>query len=323
MRAIEVSEFGGPDVLRLVELPDPVPGPGQVLVDVEVSAVVFVDTFTRAGTGPAAGSLHPPFVPGNGVGGVITALGTGVDPGLAGRRVVTPTGGTGGYAQRVVVAVDGLVDVPDGLPMDQATALLADGRTAILLTGQAAPAPGEWVLIEAAGGGVGILLVQLAHRAGARVIAAAGGDRKLAQAAKLGAVAGVDYRRPDWVQRVREATGGAGVDVLFESVGGDIARDALSLVADGGRRVVFGYSSGAPAAVDPAEQQRRGIQTIGFFGRRWTPEELRGASAEALARAVAGELTPVIGQTYPLARAADAHRDIEARTTLGKTLLLP
>lgn len=161
MRAVWLREFGGPEVLVPGAAPDPVPGEGQVLIDVAHANLTFVETQFRAtGRGPFAGRL--PMIPGNGVGGTVTALGPGADPGWLGRRVVSATGGSGGYAELAAVPAEGLHPVPDGLPLDAATALLADGRTARLLLETAAPAPGERVLVTAAAGGVGTLLVQLA-----------------------------------------------------------------------------------------------------------------------------------------------------------------
>lgn len=321
MRAIEVTRFGPPDVLRPVRVADPVPGPGQVLVEVEAAAVVFADTIVRSGHMPGAGP--PPFIAGNGVGGVVTALGDGVDRRLLGRPVIGPTGGRGGYAERALVGTDALIEVPEGLAVPEATALLADGRTATTLIRQAPPRPGGYVLVEAAGGGVGTLLVQLAVAAGARVIAAASGPAKLELAVTLGAHTGVDYSRADWVDRVRDATGGAGVELVFESVGGAVGRAALELLAPGGRMVVFGRASGTPLHLEPGEAEARGITVVDFFARPHPPQALREASAAALDEALAGRLRPVIGQTYPLERAAAAHEAIEARATTGKTLLLP
>jgi NADPH2:quinone reductase len=260
---------------------------------------------------------------GNGVGGAVTALGDGVDPALLGRRIIGATGGRGGYAQQALVGVDALIEVPAGVAVPDATALLADGRTATILMSEARPRPGGYVLVEAAGGGVGTLLVQLAAAAGARVIAAARGEAKLDLARTLGAHAAVDYDHPDWPERVRAVTGAAGVELVFESVGGTVARAALDLLAPGGHLIVFGQASDSPLHLEPGEAERRGIVVTNFFARPQTPRALRDASAAALGEALAGRLRPVIGQTYPLDRAAAAHEAIEARATIGKTLLLP
>ncbi|MDT0441833.1 zinc-binding dehydrogenase [Streptomyces johnsoniae] len=323
MQAVMLREFGPPDVLRAEEVPDPEPGPGQVLVRADVVGVTFVETQTRAGRGPVAAHRPTlPVIPGNGVGGTVTALGAGADPALLGRRVVTTTGGSGGYAELVAVDAAEPIPVPEGLGTAEATALLADGRTALLLTRVAAPAAGEWVLVEAAGGGVGSLLVQLAAAAGAHVIAAAGGEAKLRLATRLGARAAVDYTRQDWQDRVRDATGGAGLDVVFDGVGGAVGTAAAGLLRPGGRLSTYGLAAGAPSAVDEAEAARRGLTLLGF-GPPPAPADLRALARDALAEAAAGRLRPTIGQTFPLAAAAEAHAAIEARTALGKTLLVP
>ncbi len=167
----EVRRAGG---ARPGEAPDPVPDEGQALIEVEFANITFVETQMRSGNGPAPVKLEPPVIPGNGVGGVVAAVGKGVDDRLVGRRVVSSTGGTGAYAEKAAVDAKGLFDVPDGLALDDAVALLADGRTATMMLSAAGPRPGERVLVEAAAGGVGTLLVQLAKNRDATVVAAAG-----------------------------------------------------------------------------------------------------------------------------------------------------
>ncbi|WP_033222529.1 zinc-binding dehydrogenase [Kitasatospora phosalacinea] len=311
MRAVWLREFGGPEVLVAGDAPDPVPGPGEVLVEVAHANLTFVETQFRAtGLGPFTAAL--PMVPGNGVGGTVTALGPGVDADWLGRRVVSSTGGSGGYAELAAVPADGLHVVPDGLALDAATALLADGRTARLLLETAAPAPGERVLVTAAAGGVGTLLVQLAATAGAHVVAAAGGPRKLALAAELGAAETVDYLRPDWTRDL------APVDLVLDGVGGALGRAAADLLREGGRILSYGLASGSWTDLPAAEAAARALTVLTL---RPTPERTRAATAHALAEAAAHRLRPVIGRRFPLERAADAHRAIESRATLGKTLL--
>ena len=316
MRAVWLQEFGGPEVLVAGEAPDPAAGAGQVVVDVAFANITFVETQLRAGTGPFPVEL--PMIPGNGVGGVVAAAGPGADPARVGTRVVTATGGSGGYAERVAVDADSLVPVPPGLALDAAVALLADGRTALLLVDAARPAPGERVLVEAAAGGVGTLLLQAARAAGARVAGAAGGDRKLAVVRELGAEVAADYRRPGWDAEVRRALGG--VDVVFDGVGGALARAAFGLLEPGGRMVSYGLAGGAWADVGEDEAAARGVTLV--RGVPSTPPALRAATERALARAAAGGWRPIIGQRYPLSGAADAHAAIESRHTIGKTLLV-
>ena len=316
MRAIWLRRFGGPEVLEPAEAPDPEPGPGQVLIDVAFANITFIETQFRAtGSGPYKPDL--PMIPGNGVGGVIAAAGPDVDPAAVGTRVVSATGGSGGYATRVAVDAAAPVPVPDGLALDDAVALMADGRTAVLLTDAAALAAGDRVLVEAAAGGVGSLLVQAAAAAGARVVGAAGGADKLVLARELGAEAAVDYRDPGWTDAVRTAAGG--LDVVFDGVGGEIGRAAFGLLDRGGRMVSFGLASGAWADIAEDDAAARGVTLVA--GLRADPATLRAATVRALADGAAGRWHPVIGQRFPLERAADAHAAIESRTTVGKTLL--
>ena len=300
MRAVVLEEFGPPENLRLADVPAPVPGPGQVLIDVRIANITFIDTQLRAGRSPNPAMVpRLPAILGNGVGGVI-----------AGELVVSTTGGSGGYAERVAVNAETPIPVPAGLTVEDAVALLADGRTAMALIEAVAPQPGETVLVEAAAGGVGSLLVQLARNHGARVIAAVGGPRKQKAAEALGADMAVDYTEPDWASRVPP------VDVVFDGVGGDIAQQAFTLLRPAGRMCMYGAASGSFANVPdtPGRTLIRGVQV--------TPARMRDLTIAALAEAAQGRLRPLIGQTFPLDRAADAHRAIERRETTGKTLLL-
>jgi NADPH2:quinone reductase len=249
---------------------------------------------------------------------VVARVGPQVDPALLGRQVISSTGGAGGYAERARADADGLIPVPDGLDLAQAVALLADGRTAIWLLRAAAVRAGDTVRVEAAAGGVGSLLVQLARNAGARVVAAAGGQRKLRMASQLGASVTVDYTEPGWTDRLLAQLGR--VDVVFDGVGGQVGRAALDLVRDGGRYCGYGMASGAFVEVPEGEAARRGLAVL--RGVRATPQQLRELTCAALVEAAAGRIRPVIGQTFPLERAADAHAAIQARETVGKTLLL-
>jgi NADPH:quinone reductase-like Zn-dependent oxidoreductase len=314
MRVIWLLEHGGPEVLVPGAAPDPDPGPGQVVIDVALANITFVETQMRAGRGPLPVRL--PMIPGNGVGGVVALIGAGVDDRLLGQRVVTSTGGSGGYAERVAVDVAAIFRVPEGLALDAALALLADGRTAAMLVDAARVRSGERVLVEAAAGGVGTLLVQLAKNAGATVVAAAGGDQKLDLARDLGADWTTDYRYEAWAERLRHDFGH--VDVVFDGVGGAIGRAAFGLLKRGGRMLSFGLASGEWAAIQPDDAAERGVTLV---ETSTSPAALRRFTERALAAAAAGRLRAVVGQRFPLERAADAHAAIEARTTMGKTLL--
>jgi NADPH:quinone reductase len=317
MRAVVIREFGPPRVLKLAETDEVRPGPGEVVVDVELASVTFVETQLRAGTPPNPAMLPAlPAILGNGVGGSVAEAGAGVDPGLIGRRVVTGLSGTGGYAERAVASAGALVEV-SGVPLRDAVALLADGRTAFALAARAQLHPGDTVLVEAAAGGVGTLLVQLARNAGARVVALASSQAKLAVAGDLGAEVTVGYGEAGWADRVRLAVGG--VDVVFDGVGGDIGLAAFGLLRPGGRFCPFGLASGrfTPVTAELAAERQVTVLRTAPLSAAENTTLVRGALAEA----AAGRLRPVIGQELDLARAADAHAAIEARATTGKTLL--
>jgi NADPH2:quinone reductase len=307
VRAVVMREFGPPEVLEPAEVAEPEAGPGEVVIEAEYANVTFVETQIRAGRAPHPSMLPAlPVILGNGTGGT-----------AAGRQVVASLNGAGGYAERVAVDASRLIEVPDGVTLRDAVALLADGRTALSLVGRAGLAPGETVLVEAAGGGVGTLLVQLARRAGARVVALAGQPAKLALARDLGADLAVDYRREDWPEQVQIAAGR--VDVVFDGVGGDVGRAAFGLLGAGGRFCPFGMASGSFAPVPPELAEEREVAVL--RGGSMDAGESAALSRAALAEAAAGRLRPVVGQEFDLASAAAAHAAIEARTTIGKTLL--
>ena len=323
MQVVQVTRFGGPEVLVTSEAPDPVAGPGEVVVGVSVVDTLFLDTQLRSGWGREYFTMNPPYVPGGGLAGEVTSVGESVDSSWVGRRVVTDTGESGAYAERAVAPAEGLVPVPDGLGLPEAAALLHDGLMALGLAEVARVRLGEWLLVIAAGGGLGILLVQLAQAAGARVIGAARGERKLDLARELGAEAVVDYSEPGWPERVREATDGAGADVVFDGAGGQIGRAAFEVTARGGRVFAYGAPSGSFAEIDPDEARRREVTVVGLFDLQFdSADEKKRLVERALSEAAAGRIRPVIGQTFPLEKAADAHAAIEARGVIGKTLLL-
>lgn len=312
-----LSEFGPPSVLSPVDIPDPVPSAGQVVVQVGFANITFVETQIRAGRPPNP-AMAPtlPAVLGNGVGGVVSTVGAGADRALVGTRVVATTGGQGGYAQRCAVSAGGLIPIPEHVKVDEGVALLADGRTALALTDAAGPKPGETVLVTAAAGGLGSLLVQLAASAGARVVALAGRPGKLKIARELGAEVGVDYLQPDWTATVNSEVGS--VDVVYDGVGGQIGRDAFGLLAASGRYAGFGMASGSYAAIPAGARPDVTRLTFGPV----TPEQSAQLTRRALGLAASGALRAVIGQRFPLDKAADAHAAIEARATIGKTLLV-
>ncbi|MGI5204642.1 zinc-binding dehydrogenase [Spirillospora sp. CA-108201] len=322
VRVVQALRFGDPEVLVPGEAPDPVAGAGRVVVDVAVAGVTFVETQIRRGVDKWHTRPSLPYVPGGLVAGHVSSVGARVDPDWLWRRVIAGTGESGGFAERAVAKVEDLFAVPDGLGLPEAIALHSDGSTAQGLTEKAGIGPGDWVLVEAAAGGVGSLLVQLARSVGARVVGAARGARKLDLLRELGVDTAVDYSEPSWTKRVLEATDGAGPDVVFDGVGGQIGRAAFEVTARGGRFSVHGASSGEVTLIDSAEARSKGVKVIGIeqlfdFG----PNVARWAE-QMMSQAAAGLVRPVIGQTFPLERAADAHAAIEDRTAVGKTLLL-
>jgi len=308
-----MREFGPPEVLEPADVAEVRAGPDEVVIDVEFANVTFVETQVRAGRPPHPSMLPAlPAILGNGVGGTV-----GDASPWSGLRVVASLNGSGGYAERAVATASALIRVPEELAMRDAVALLADGRTALALAGHADLGAGETVLVEAAGGGVGTLLVQIARRSGTRVVALASQPRKLALARDLGADVTVDYSQDGWERQVRALAGE--VDVVFDGVGGDIGLAAFGLLRAGGRFCPFGMASGSFAPVTPDLAQASQVTVRRGAGAN--PEELVALARTALAEAAAGRLRPVVGQEFELADAARAHAAIETRQTVGKTLL--
>jgi NADPH2:quinone reductase len=331
MRAIVVREFGGPEVLRMEEVPSPVPEAGQLLVEVGAAGIQFVETQTRTGVLQGISPVAPrelPWVPGREVAGVVVAVGEGVRPGeWLGRRVagLTPGGG-GGYASFALVEAATAHQLTDTLGYPEAVSLLGTGRTALGLVELAEVGKGDTVLIESAAGAVGILALQLARAAGAeRIIGLARGAEKLALVREFGADEAIDYGHEDWARQVREAAPD-GVDVVFDAIGGEIGAQAAELLADGGRFVIFGFSGGAMTNLDPEVMAARGIRSLSYFG---PPTGARGPevqlrqSRDVFAAVAEGRLRPFVGRSFPLERAAAAHEAITARATVGKTVLEP
>ncbi|MCP2167144.1 zinc-binding dehydrogenase [Goodfellowiella coeruleoviolacea] len=326
MRAVVLHEFGPPAHLRVADVPTPVPAAGEVAVQVAAVGVQFLETQVRAGTMRGAlGGAPLPVILGKEIAGQVTEVGPGGDISLIGARVLASTTGLGGYAETAVVPAGSLVPVVDNVGLPEAVALYRYGVTAQGLVGAARVSAGDRVLVLAAAGAVGTILVQLLKRAGATVVAAARGERKLALLRELGADHVVDYTLTNWAGQARDAVGGS-LDVVFDHVGGPLGRESFELLTPAsGRQIAFGFSSGTPLDVRPMELVGRGLTLTGFSaGHLWSrPALARDLATEVLQLAAAGQLTPVIGQRFPLERAADAHAAIEARETVGKTLLIP
>jgi NADPH2:quinone reductase len=313
MKAIQIEEFGGPEVLSHVEVPDPTPGEGEVLVEVSRAGINFADTHATRDDYLAKQSL--PLIPGGEVSGRTED----------GRRVAALLM-TGGYAEKVAVHEAALIPVPDEVDDDQAAALLLQGLTAMALVQRCARIEeGETILVEAAAGGTGSLSVQLAKRAGAKVIGLASSEEKRALVERLGADAAIDSRSPDLRDAILEANGGERVDAVLHMSGGDAFDAQLSALAPMGRMVVFGIASREQRDVSTAALLRGSKAVIGFWlvhllARRDLAAPMIG---ELLAAVAAGDLEVTVGDVYPLSEAARAHEDIIARRTSGKLLLDP
>jgi NADPH2:quinone reductase len=313
VKAIQIEEFGGPEVLRLVDVPDPQPSDGEVVIDVARAGVNFADTHVKKNDYLAEQTL--PMIPGGEVSGRTAD----------GRRVAALLAG-GGYAQRVAVPEAWLVPLPDAVSDDQAAALLLQGLTTHALVHRCARLePGETVAVEAAAGGTGSLAVQLAKRAGASVIALASSPDKRELAAGLGADATVDSRSDDLRQEILEANGGAQVDAVLQMSGGEAFEQELRALAPFGRMVTFGIASRQENEVRTGHLLRNSRAVIGFWLMHLVPrrDEMGAMIADLLSAVVEGELEVVVGGVYPLSEARRAHEEIAARRTSGKLLLDP
>jgi NADPH:quinone reductase len=315
VKAIQITEFGGPEVLRLSEVPDPEPSDGEVLVRVARAGINFADTHQRRDDYLAR--AHLPLIPGGEVSGT-TPDGTRVAALVAG----------GGYAELIAIPRAHLVPVPDEVSDDQAAALLLQGLTAwTTLRNSAHLASGESVVVHAAGGGVGTLAVQLAKRMGAgRVIAVASTAQKRELAQRLGADAGVDSGADDLEAAILEANEGNRVDVVLEMAGGKAFDASYAALAPFGRLVTYGIASREPNQVVTADLMRTSRAVIGFWLVNMVasrPDLLREGIGELLGAVASGELEVVIGGVYPLGDAVRAHEDIQGRRTHGKLLLDP
>jgi len=313
VKAIQISEFGGPEVLELVELPDPEPANGEVLVEVARCGVNFADTHTRENTYLAKAEL--PLVPGGEISGTTTD----------GRRVAALTM-NGGYAERIALPEAALVPVPDGVSDEVAAGLLLQGLTAHSLIHRCARLEaGESVAIHGAAGGTGTLAIQLAKRAGARVIALASSEEKRELTLRLGADAAIDPAAEDLTAALLEANDGEPLDAVFEMSGGEAFEASLRALRPFGRIVTFGIASRQPNEVATGLLMRNSWTVIGFWLVHLFrhPDWVREGIAELFEAVAAGQLEVVIGGVYPLAEASRAHQDIQARRTHGKLLLDP
>ncbi|MHA6618341.1 zinc-binding dehydrogenase [Pseudonocardia sp. DLS-67] len=327
MKAIRQYEFGPAENLRYEEVPDPVPGEGQVLIDVAAAGVHLLDTAIRSGE---VGGPFPvpqlPMTPGREVAGTVAAVGPGADPARVGRRVVAHLGmASGGYASRAVAAEASLHEIPDPLSAEAAVAMIGTGRTAVGILDAAEIESGDVVLVPAAAGGLGSLFVQAARGAGAVAVGLAGGPDKVRRVEALGADVAVDYREPGWPERVLTALDGRRPTVMLDGVGGEVGRAGFDMLDTGGRIVMFGWTSGGVTPFTSADIAAGSLSVVWVTGPRMTKRYggLRGLETRSLAEAAAGRLVPLVNPPFPLADAAAAHRALENRGTTGKVVLAP
>jgi NADPH2:quinone reductase len=321
MRAIQMTEFGGPEVLKLAELPRPESGPGETLIRVSRAGLNFADTHTRTNSYVQKATL--PLVPGGEVAGVREDTG---------ERVVALVG-SGGYAEYAIAPEEHVFPIPEGIDDGTALALVVQGTTAWHLYKTAGRvAQGESVVVHAAAGGVGSLAVQLGGALGAgRVIATASSEQKRALAIELGADIAIDPAPEGLTERLTEANGGDSVDVVFEMAGGEVFDASYAALARFGRIVVCGIASQQPNEVRTGSLLRHSRAVVGFYlfhclpvpGGVERPGMFGDALADLFARSGRGELKAVVGRTYPLEEAAQAHVDLRGRGTTGKLLLDP
>jgi NADPH2:quinone reductase len=322
MQAIQVSQVGGPEVLTLTDLPVPSPKPNEALVEIKATGVNFIDVYFREGRYPA----QLPFVNGQEAAGVVVEIGSEVTNVQRGDRVAY-TSALGSYAQFAAVPASRLVKIPDELDFQQAAAAMLQGMTAHYLLYSTYPLKkGETALIHAAAGGVGLLLVQMAKRIGARVIGTAGTQEKTQLARDAGADECIVYTEADFETETRRLTVGKGVEVVYDGVGKATFDKDLNVLRPRGYLVLFGGSSGAVPPFDLIKLSQKGSlfitrPTLAHYTA--TREELEWRANDVLGMIARGDLKLRIHKTYPLADAAEAHRDLEGRKTTGKLLLTP
>jgi len=313
MRAVIFERNGGPEVLEVREVPEPRPGDGEVLVRIEAAGVNFMDVYEREGK-PGYGSA-PPGVPG------AEGAGTIADTGERVAWVNVP----GSYAEAFVAPREKLVPVPDGMATDVAAATLLQGITAHYLVNDSFPVqPGDWAIVHAAAGGVGLLLTQLVKQRGGRVIATTSTPEKAQLARDAGADEVIEYA--GFAERAKEIAGGEGVAVVFDGIGRTTFSDGLTALRPTGTMIIYGVASGSPEPIDIATLAARGslyVQrpTIKSYIR--TTELLQTRARQVLDLVAQGQLDVRIGARYPLDQARRAHEDLEARRTTGKLLLVP
>jgi NADPH2:quinone reductase len=322
MKAIQVRQTGGPEVMEPMELPVPEPKANEAVVKLAASGVNFIDVYHREGRY----KVPLPFTPGQEGAGQVVAVGSDVKSVKIGDRVAW-TAALGSYAEYIAVPADRLVSIPAGVSDQQAAAAMLQGMTAHYLAYDTYPLKsGETALVHAAAGGVGLLLVQMAHNIGARVLATVSTEEKAKLARQAGADEIILYSQVDFEAETKRLTGGKGVDVVYDSVGKTTFEKGLNLLRPRGMMVLFGGSSGAVPPFDPITLTQKGSlfltrPSLGNYIA--TRDELMARSGAVFGMIASGKLKLRIEHTYPLAEAQRAHRELEGRKTTGKLLLIP
>ena len=325
MRAVVQRRAGGPEELVVEQVPDPVPGSGQVLVDVESAGVHLVDTTIRAGGEWAGGQVAFPMTPGREVAGPVSGVGPGVDPSWVGRRVVVHLGmANGGYASRAVADVAALFELPETVAAADAVAMVGTGRTAVAICDIAQPSSDDVVLVTGAAGGLGAVLLQMAANAGSLTVAVVGGQRKAEALRERGVDVVVDHHDADWPEQVRAALGERRVTVVLDGVGGPLGRSAFELIEPGGRMVLFGAASGESMQFSIDDLYSSGVTLSAAIGARLAvPGAMQAAAGRAVQLLIDGAVQPLVHEPFALDDAPDAHRALEERTAVGKVVLVP
>lgn len=322
MQAIRIYETGDLEVMRLEEVETPIPAQGEVLIKIAAAGVNYADLAQRRGA--YLTRTRTPMTLGFEAAGTIAALGPGVSAPAIGTRVAAFV--NGGYAEYATASVSTLIPIPESLDFAHAAAFAVQGLTAYqTLRESGRLQAGESVLIHAAAGGVGTLAVQLARLMGAgKIIGTASNEHKLALVRRLGADVAINYTQDDWVEQVQRATDGRGVDVILEVVGGTIAEQSLQCLAPFGRMVIIGAAGGQRPQFSGVQLMYKNLSVVGYWLTTWLsrPERIAAATAELMQFLARGTLQIIVGQTFPLAEAAQAHRAIAERRTTGKVVLL-
>ena len=325
-KAIQIQAFGGPEVLQLAELPVGEPGPGELRIRHQACGINYIDVYHRTGLYPS----QLPLVPGMEGAGIVEAVGAGVQHLQAGDRVAYASQPPGAYSELRVMPAKCVVRLPDGIDFEQGAAMMLKGLTVQYLLRKTQPQgglqQGDFILFHAAAGGVGLIACQWARAMGLRLIGTAGSDEKCRLALDNGAAHAINYRREDFVARVKEITGGRGVKAVYDSIGQDTFERSLDCLQPFGLMVLFGNASGPVPALNTAMLAAKGslyLTRPTIFTHLATRESTQAMADDLFGMVTSGQVKIHVEQRYALADAAQAHRDLESRKTTGSSVLIP